>query len=75
MKSLAAFFPPSLPLFLAWKKSKASAGREKWDGRKKERGEGQQWINSTHEAGRMTAETQLFLRTVLADMLAPEAEA
>ena len=26
-------------------------------------------INSTHEAGRMTAETQLFLRTVLADML------
>ena len=40
-----------------------------------ERGEGQQWINSTHEAGRMTAETQLFLRTVLADMLAPEAEA
>ena len=32
-----------------------------------------QWINSTHEAGRMTAETQLFLRTVLADMLNPEA--
>ena len=38
-------------------------------------GAAQQWINSTHEAGRMTAETQLFLRTVLADMLAPEAEA
>ena len=54
------------------KESKASAGREKWDGRKMEGG-AQQWINSTHEAGRMTAETQLFLRTVLADMLNPEA--
>ena len=36
------------------------------------KGEERQWINSTHEAGRMTAETQLFLRTVLADMLTPE---
>ena len=61
--SLAAF-PPSLPpsslFLLAWE-----------DGRKGEMGwkmeeEEQHWINSTHEAGRMTAETQLFLRAVLA---------
>ena len=51
-------------------KGEASVGG---NGKEGEGGRKHWRINSTHEAGRMTAETQLFLRTVLADMLAPEA--